>query len=221
MRWWDRCRRRGIRVHGRGSVTPRFLVLSAFVAVNLGWLITSGFHTGGDTELFLDGARRLLDGASLSGRQPAYAGYVAVVAATEAIGLGLLGLVLLQIAFATVTAAVVYLLGATLRGPRAGIVAAALVAADPITNRWHRHVLADSLYLSAFTVSAWLVYRAGEEQGDWRRYPLALVALAVGASLRPEGWFVIPAALIFWVVRAAGRPDPGTGLRWLVLALSS
>jgi len=107
--------------------------LAIFAAVNLVWLAISGVHLGGDTGLFLDGARRLLDGQPLVDREPSYLGYVAVIAASQAVGAGLLGVVLIQIAVATAGAGAVYRLGMELGGTR--VAAGTVAGVRPVTGR--------------------------------------------------------------------------------------
>ncbi len=130
----------------------------------------TGVHLGGDTGLFLDGARRLLEGQPLVDREPSYLGYVAVVAASQAVGGGLLGVVLFQIAVATAGAGAVYRLGMELGGARVAAIATGLLTIDFDVNRWHTYVLADSLFLSVFAVSR--VARASRGRGTaaaaWR-----------------------------------------------------
>ena len=174
--------------------------LAIFAGVNLALLAYSGVHVGGDTPLFLDGAQRLLEGRRLIAREPSYLGYLAVVGFSQGLGGGLVGVVLLQIAVATLGAAAVYRMGMELGGSRAALLATGLFTIDLDVNRWHIYVLADSLFLSIFAVCVWAVHLAAE-----RREPLLYFvasALLLAASLiRPEGWFAFPAAGLYWVAR--------------------
>ncbi|MGH9386153.1 MAG: glycosyltransferase family 39 protein, partial [Vicinamibacterales bacterium] len=176
------------------------LALAAFAATNLALVAVMGVRTGGDTGLYLDGARRLIEGEPLIDREPSYVGYVALVALCQSIGVGLTGLVIVQVAMATASAGAVYRLAHELGGPRAAWIATALLTIDVETNRWHVYVLSDSLYLSVFTGSVWLVARATQAPRNWSRYAVAAAGLILAGLIRPEGWFVIPAAAMFWVV---------------------
>ena len=192
-------------------------VLLAFLAVNLVMAAATGVRMGGDSPLYLDGARALLGGEPLAARQPSYLGYISIVAFAQWTGLGLGGLVVLQVVAATFAAAVVCRLGAELGGSQAGLLAAALLTLDVHTNRWHAYVLADSLYASVFTVAVWLVYRAESPEPraqSLKPYLAAIVVLLAAALIRPEGWFLIPAAAVYWIVR---RRTSGIG-RWLGVA---
>ena len=181
--------------------------LAIFAAANLLWLALTGVHLGGDSGLFLDGARRLLEGQPLVDREPSYVGYAAVVAASQALGAGLPGVVLFQISVATLGAGAVYRLGMELGGPRVAAIATGLLTIDFDVNRWHTYVLADSLFLSMFVICVWLVHRAAEQQA-LSRYGVALVALIVTSLVRPEGWFAIPAAGLYWVARGTKSGVP-------------
>jgi mannosyltransferase len=192
-------------------VTRRVQALFLFAAVNLVLLAFIGPLSGGDTVIYLDGATRLLDGQPLIERQPSYLGYIVIVAACQAMGVGLLGLILLQIGIATVAAGAVYRLGAELAGARAALIATSVFALDVETNRWHGYVLADSLYMSALTVAVWHVHRASGSPPRWGTVLAAIVSLIVAGLIRPEGWFVVPAAALYWIARAPSAP----GRRWV------
>ena len=164
----------------------------------------SGVKAGGDTGIYVDGAAALLNGQPLTARQPSYVGYIAVVAAFQAIGAGLAGLVIAQVAAAVVAAVVVYRLAVELGGRLAGGLAVLWFAFDINTNRWHAYVLSDSLFMSCLAVSAWWVHVATARPARWSRYALASISMVVTGLVRPEGWFVIPAAILYWVFRADG-----------------
>lgn len=190
-----------------------------FVVINIALLARSGVRIGGDTGIYIDGARSLLAGAPLSQRQPSYVGYIAVVALFESIGAGLIGVALFQIAVATVAAGAVFRLGAELGGPVAGAVAAVLLAIDIDTNRWHAFILTDSLYFSALVMAAWLVHRATNGRSGLMGYVVASLALLVAALIRPEGWFVFPVAAVYWVFRGVSSwITRGSALVAVVLA---
>lgn len=170
-----------------------------FGAVNLVMFAFSGVRVGGDTPLYFEGATRLLDGEPLINREPSYSGYVALVALLQATGAPLHILVLAQVALAAVAAGAVYAMGASLAGRSAGWIAALLFAADFDTNRWHVFVLADSAYFSLFTIAVFLTHLAATRDGLWRVVSAAAVLLAA-SLVRPEGWFLIPAAAFYILV---------------------
>ena len=193
------------------------------MVVNLGMVAWSGVRLGGDSGIYLDGAHALLTGQPLTVRQPSYAGYIAFVAFSQATGTGLIGLILGQVAAATAAAYAVYLIARQLGGPLAATVSVVMAAIDFDTNRWHAYILSDSLYASVLVIGVWLVYRAGlkpqvpspkPQVPSPKPYVLASVFLVAAGLIRPEGWFVIPAAAGWWVWRAAST----TAGRWIGLA---
>lgn len=177
-------------------------MVAIFALVNLVLLAINGVRLGGDTPLYLDGAARLLDGRALVEREPSYSGYIALVAFAQATGIGLIGVVLIQIAAASAAAASVFDMAATFAGRLAGVIAALLLAVDVDTNRWHRFILADSLYASLFTIAVWLTHRAAMQATAGAIAAAAVVLVAAGL-VRPEGWFLIPAAMFYFTVMRA------------------
>ena len=200
--------------------------LLLFVVVNLGMVAWSGVRLGGDSGIYIDGAHALLNGQPLTVRQPSYAGYIAFVAFFQVMGAGLVGVVLGQVAAATAAAYAVYLMARQLGGPLAAGVAVVMAALDFDTNRWHAFVLSDSLYASVLVMATWLVFTAarkppasanataGKQDSGVKAYAAATLVLVMAGLIRPEGWFVVPAAAGWWVWRAASTPAG----RWSGLA---
>lgn len=173
-----------------------------FSAVNLLLVAINGVRHGGDTPLYLDGAQRVLDGRPLVDRQPSYAGYIYVVAALKAIGAGPVGVVMVQVLAGALAGTAVFAMGAVMAGRLAGGLAAVLYSVDVDTNRWHQFILADSIYVSLFIAAVWLTYRAVIRRGTEPACTAAAALIAAGL-VRPEGWFLVPAALCFMVVKRA------------------
>jgi hypothetical protein len=194
-------------------ISPVSMAVLAFVLVNVVLASMSGVRSGGDTGMYLDGARALATGEPLSVRQPSYAAYIAVIALFQSIGAGLTGVVAAQVVAATAAAAVVARIAGELAGPAAAVIAVLLLAIDVDTNRWHAFILSDSLYLSAMTIATWLVYRAHGERMRPSRIGTAVIAMLVAALIRPEGWFLFPAAAWLWI---AGSTT-ATATRWVTI----
>ena len=179
---------------------PVLVALLVFVLVNAALVMMSGVRIGGDSGMYLDGARALASGEPLSVRQPSYAAYIAFIAVIQSIGGGTIGVVVAQVAAALGAAVVVGKMAAHLAGPVAAVMAILLFAIDVETNRWHAFILSDSLFLSLLTLATWLVYRArGLRRGATA---LAVVVMLLAALVRPEGWFLLPAAVVFWIASA-------------------
>lgn len=176
--------------------------MALFAAINIGLVAINGVRHGGDTPLYLDGANRVLEGGTLTGRAPSYLGYVWLVAAAQAIGIGTFGIVAVQVLLGAVAAAAVYSIGAALAGRTAGAVAAILYGLDADTNRWHQFILADSIYVSLLIIGVLLTHRAAIRGGA--EPVVSAGAVLFGAGLvRPEGWFLIPAAAGYLVTMRA------------------
>lgn len=178
---------------------PEVALALGFVALNAA-LLANGIRDGGDTGRYLDGAAKLLAGEPLTGRQTTFAGYAALVALSQAVGAGLAGVVAVQVAFAALASAALYDLGSRLGGRAAGWLAAAFHALNPDFARWNGVILTDSLYASLVVLAAWAVHRAAGRGGG--AYALAALLLACAALVRPNGWFLPPVALAYWIARA-------------------
>jgi hypothetical protein len=179
----------------------------AFVVVNLALVAITGVRQGGDTPLYIDGASRLLDGRPLIEREPSYAGYITVIALLRGSGVGLFGVVLVQIIAGAVAAAAVYWMAAELGGRAGGALGAALVIVDVDTNRWHQFILADSLFISLSVIGVFLAHRAAARRGPYSLVA-ALTILLLAGLVRPEGWFLLPAA-VGYVVMMRARSTAG------------
>jgi 4-amino-4-deoxy-L-arabinose transferase-like glycosyltransferase len=192
------------------------LTVLLFLAVNLAMAVATGPRLGGDSPMYIDGAAALLEREPLTGRQPSYAGYIAVVAAVQAAGLGLEGLVALQVLAALAAAAAVYRIAIDLGGRAAGLLAVVLLAIDVETNRWHAYVLSDSLYASLLAGATWLTYVAGRDTSRrGGRVALAAGLLVLAGVVRPEGWFVVPAAAVYWILSFTRKT------RWRTLGIAT
>jgi hypothetical protein len=180
---------------------PALVALLVFVLINATLVTISGVRIGGDSGMYLDGARALASGEPLSVRQPSYAAYIAFISVIQSIGGGMIGVVLAQVAAALGAAVVVGKMAAHLAGPVAAVIAILLFAIDVETNRWHAFILSDSLFLSMLTLATWLVYRACRLRHG-ATAALALFVMLLAALVRPEGWFLLPAAVAFWIASA-------------------
>lgn len=194
-----------------GGLEGLIRVLLLFVIVNLGLLAVMGVRMGGDTGIYTDGARALIDGQSLTARQPSYLGYIAVVAFFQSIGAGLTGVVIAQVTAATAAAYAVYRMALELGGRLAGVLAVLLLAVDVDSSRWHAYVLSDSLYASVLAIAAWLVHRAVAMPLTAGRAFVAAAVLMAAALIRPEGWFLVPVAALYVVISKAASP----AMRWM------
>lgn len=178
------------------------VVLSAGFLLLAAWYLWAGVGLGADTARYVDGAARLLDGAPLAGKQANYLSYIGLLAAAEAVGGGLPLVVAVQVAFGGLAVLAAWDLGRSLGGPIAGGFAGAVLALNPALVQWHRFVLTDSLYISCLTLSVWALVRV-------RLRPLRLLPVLPLAALltftvllRPNGWLLVPLAILYLFHRA-------------------
>ena len=164
------------------------LLIAAFLLVNV-VVGSGGVRHGGDTKRYLSGAEHLRSRQPLEGAEIRSVGYSAVIAASETVGTGLIGVVTLQVIAALAAAVALFDLGCRLQGPVAGWVAALVFAANPDIAHWNFFILSDSLYISVVVLTTWAI--AGMLD-DPRRWWLAVLLTFVAASLRPSGWILVP-----------------------------
>ncbi len=131
---------------------------------------------------------------------------------TQLTGTGEVGLRSLSAAAGVATVPVAYLLGAELRGRRAGLLAAALVAVNPMLLWYSQEARSYSLLILLTTVAALYFVRA---LGRGRRRDFTGWGIASGLALATHYFAVFPLALeATLLIRRRGRAA-GPGL-WIV-----
>ena len=188
-------------------------VMALFLLVNLA-LMPHGVFAGGDSPRYVDGGQDLAAGQPLTVEKGvSYLGYIGLVAGSMAAGLSLYGVVIAQLAAALAAIAAIYDLGRSLGGHRAGMVAAGLLAADAWLGVQNFVVMTDALYSSLVVIATWAIYRAGE-RGGWN-FLIALAAAVTAASVRPNGYLLIPIGLMYVIWRRI----PDRRWRWAGIAV--
>jgi hypothetical protein len=193
----------------RGQAAVLIALAGVFVALNLAFL-APGPRVVGDAVMYVTSADKLVRGEPLPEFAWTRAGYVALVAVCRQAGLGLWGVVVVQLVAAVAAAVALRDLGARLGGAWAGVLAPGVTLANPDIVRWHSHVLTESLYTSAVVLAVWSVLSAVERG----RYGLAVLSVAAAATLRPNGWLLAVIAPCYWI--AVGVPDWRARLAGLV-----
>jgi Dolichyl-phosphate-mannose-protein mannosyltransferase len=179
----------GHRFSKRRRWVAALLLISLFLLVNALIVMTVGVRIGGDSPRYLDGAENLLRGLPLQERQPYYTGYLLLIAFCRSIGIGLPGVIAIQLIMAGLAAAALYDLGCKLHGESAGLFAALLFVANPDIARWNAYILTDSLYISLVILAVWSTHKAFELRGYW--YVLAAAVLVAATLIRPNGSVLI------------------------------
>ncbi len=130
---------------------------------------------------------------------------------TQVTGTGEFGLRSLSAVAGVATVPVVYLVGLELRGRRAGLMAAALVAVNPMLLWYSQEARAYALLALLCAVS--LLYCVRALHGGGRR-DFVLWGIASGLALATHYFAVFPiAAEVVWLLRRRGRASlPGLGI---------
>ncbi|HOG49733.1 MAG TPA: hypothetical protein PKY10_04030 [Lentisphaeria bacterium] len=164
----------------------------------------AGIRFSGDSYRYISGAEQVLAGEPLTAEQTPYRGYVWVVAACLRSGVGLRGLVVLQIAMALLALLALMAVARRVGGPGLAAVTGAIIALNPDFPVWHTFVMTESLYISAVCLTLWLTLWAMPPGRPWRYVPTT-AAIVLFALLRPSGWIMLPAVALFWIGHAKWR----------------
>jgi hypothetical protein len=175
------------------------------LCLNLAIVLRHGVMVAGDTPRYLDGARNLVEGLPLVGKQPAFKGYIALVALFHWLGLGDAGLVGFQAGISLLAG--LCLRSAVLRisGSRAaGNIAMACFVLNPDFARFNAYVLTESVFFAMVICVAGLLTRMAQED-DWGLWAAAALAASLyAASVRPHGWVVFLVSAAALIVRQPG-----------------
>lgn len=178
------------------SIRAIILVAAASLLFNGAVLLSQGIRIGGDTPDYVKAAEHLLRGEVAGRRATSHFAFTALLALSMATGLSFPALIALHLAASALAAAALYEMGRFLYGAGAGAVAAGLFILNLDIARWLPYVLTESLYISFVILASYSVWRAGAGRMVWRF--LAPLALLVAALLRPNGWLLVPIAVIYW-----------------------
>jgi 4-amino-4-deoxy-L-arabinose transferase-like glycosyltransferase len=153
--------------------------------------VPRGIRLVGDTPRYVQGAENLLAGRPFENKQWSYVGYVAIVAACLGSGIGLPGVVAVQVLVALLSLPCLYGLGRRVGGAPVGVIAVLLHAGNPEVAAWHTIIQTDSLYISWLVIFLWLSMEARERGWAWRVVTLVPAGVAL-VLIRPNGWIVPP-----------------------------
>ncbi|MBR0459533.1 MAG: hypothetical protein IJJ26_09875 [Victivallales bacterium] len=163
----------------------------------------AGVRFCADTERYIHGAEHVLAGEPLEAEQPSYRGYIWLTAACIKTGIGLTGLIALQVGMLLATLLATMALALRLGGWKASAIVGAAFVLNAELAAWACFVSTDIPYTAAVCFATWLLL-APTVKCPWT-YGLAFVALFLCATLRPTGWILLPTAGIFWSLRAPLR----------------
>ena len=146
----------------------------------------------GDSWRYISGGGAILYGQPLDDVQRAYSGYCLLYGVFNEM------IVVVQTLLALVGLAAVTTIGRRLAGNIGGWLAGALFALNPEFAAWHCAIMTESAYTSCVCIGAFLALWATEKTRRIWRMPLAFMFIVLAAFLRPTGWILLPATLIFW-----------------------
>ena len=160
----------------------------------------------GDSWRYISGGAAWLYGQPLDSVQRAYSGYCLLY------GLFNEAIVMVQTLFALAALAAIIAIGRRLAGTAGGWLSGALFALNPEFAAWHCAIMTESVYTSCVCIIAYLALWA-TDRDCLKRMPPVFVFVILTAFLRPTGWILLPAVLIFWCCAC-----PKT--RWMKVAAS-
>ncbi len=160
----------------------------------------------GDSWRYISGGAAWLHGQPLDSVQRAYSGYCLLY------GLFNEAIVMVQTLFALVALAAIIAIGRRLAGTAGGWLSGALFALNPEFAAWHCAIMTESVYTSCVCIIAFLAIWA-TDRDSLKRMPLVFAFVVLTAFLRPTGWILLPAIVIFWCCACLKE-------RWMKIAAS-
>lgn len=130
-------------------------------------------------------------------------GYSALLGATYFLfGERLAAARLANVLAGTLTIPFVYLIGSSLFGSRAGLLAAALGAVFPSLVFWTPVLLSETAFTLIFAAAVWLFLGAARKDGglSWRLVALGGLVTGLAALVRSQALALAPAAAVWWAV---------------------
>lgn len=181
-----------------------FLALGRFFYLNyINW--TSGELCSGkggiqyswDSDRYISGAAMIENHQEITTYEYRNIGYILLIALSDLTGLGLSFVIMIQLIIALCAALAVYDIARSITNSRlTGLLASLFCLVNPFITQWHLFIQTESLYASLLIISAWSVYKAasGKKSGF---YLLSFIIVSCTASLRPNGWVLIPIFFLF------------------------
>jgi hypothetical protein len=182
----------------------------------------AGIRFSGDSYRYISGGEQIAAGQGTAGLARSYIGYIAMVALSIKCGLGLNGVVLLQLLAGLLGLYFLMRVAWHSGGWQLALLCGAIYAANPEFAFWHSFIMTESLYINAVclamflclwvephTRKAWTTATAATAPtasttrgGAWRQplsYAAVMLALLLIALIRPNGWILLLLAPLFWL----------------------
>lgn len=157
-----------------------------------------GVRTGTDTDKYVSAAAQVLSGQwPTVEKSTSYLGFVAIVAVLQALTGATGALVVVNAGALALAGCVIVSLADRLFNRTAAVAAVILFALNLELAIWSGYVLTDALYTSMVAISAWAILAAADS-GSVGGYGAAVAVLVAAASIRPNGWLLLPVAVVYW-----------------------
>ena len=176
----------------------KFIYLN-YLNWNYGTLCTGygGIQYGCDSKRYLEGAENLIQGKGIMGYRNAYVGYMTIIALGRVLGLGLEFTLVFQIIVTLLASIAFYdLIQSITKNKTAGILGASFYLSSPYIATWVLFIHTESLYSSMLVISAWTLNKSLQNQ-TFKNYLILCCTIFFTATLRPNGWSLIPISLFF------------------------
>lgn len=153
-----------------------------------------------DTERYIGGADKIINGNDLTGRDYHYTGYMMILALIQILNLPSESIVFIQIALALFAAYLLFDIGKLLTKSKiAGLFAVALFLCNPYIVKWHLYILTESLYTSFVIISFWSFSKVLTTK-TLKYYLISFAILIITMSIRPNGWILLPVYIIVVII---------------------
>jgi hypothetical protein len=176
----------------------KFIYLN-YLNWNYGTLCTGygGIQYGCDSKRYLEGAENLIKGKGIMGYRNAYVGYMTIIALGRVLGLGLEFTLVFQIIVTLLASIAFYdLIQSITKSKTAGILGASFYLSSPYIATWVLFIHTESLYSSMLVISVWTLNKSLQNQ-TFKNYLILCCTIFFTATLRPNGWSLIPISLFF------------------------
>lgn len=160
---------------------------------------SGGIQYASDSSRYIKGAENLIFGQAINGFKNSYIGYMAVLALGKIMGWGLEFTLVLQIIFNLLAGVALYHLTLRISNSKAAAtLALSVYLISPLVVSWVLYIHTESLFSSFLILSIWSLFVATEKR-KISSYFLAIILVAISASIRPNGWLLVPIAIFFMV----------------------
>lgn len=127
-------------------------------------------------------------------------------------------LLVVQVMVLIVATALTHRLASEIAGPKAGVLAAVVVACNPLVAQWARFVLTETLFLSLMLIALWAGTRSLRGVQSAISGVLLVTTALLATFLRPNGILVLGSAVTtLLMARSARRRGPAIAVVWVMV----